>query len=654
VTPVFYDFETFFSAQHSLSKLNPIEYVMHPETELQSVSYAIGDGPIVTVVGPDAVAVHMLAIDWSDKIAVAHNGSGFDHLILVWRLRIKPKAFGCTLAMARPFYGVTVGCSLAKVAKEMGLPEKGSLDDVNTKGLKFAQFTPATIHKMEAYNDRDTALCRMIFNELGPKLGVSELRLIDMTIRMMVYPQFEADFDLLESALAEEKEKKRVALLDLAKVAAHEADPAWTEDQLLAAMRAIVMSQPRFALLLEQLGVAVPRKPSPTAKDADGLPKMIPALAKTDKGMIDLLEYEDEADPDRARRVQVAAGARLQVKTTQLETRLQTYINVGRTCDGMLPMPLNYCGAFVTWRMSGGMSMNVQNMPRIDPKQYKTSDALRKSLRAPKGKKVVVCDSSNIELRVAHTLAGQHDTIEKLHNKEDLYCWFASGLYGRTITKADELERFIGKVAMLSLQYGSSWRTFQNMARVLSKGVVLLSDDECQTIVARWREMFPAIAGKGHGIWARCDEAIKAMASGRRFDIDAGGLCVTDKEIIHTPAGHWLQYPSLHQERGKNGYMEWVYGQGKNRSRLYGAHLFENIAQHLARLIVMEQTLAASRKYPVALSCHDEAVSVVDEDEAEDCKAFVLQCMTTPPVWWPDIPLAAEAGIGDTYGAAKH
>lgn len=650
--PVFLDFETFWSVTHSLTKMNPIRYIMHPDTELQSVTYAIGNGPIQFAFGEEAVIAALQAIDWSDKMAVAHNGAGFDHLILAWRLKIRPKAYACTLAMARPFYSLTVGGSLAKVASEMGLPPKGSLEAVGTKGRRCADFTPDEIRHMETYNAHDTWLCREIFNRLMPRLGLHEMQLIDATVKMATDLRIMADTALLHSALAEEKEKKRIALLDLANVAGAATNPNWDEDTLLAAMRSIVMSQPRFTQLLSSLGVAVPMKNSPTAKNPDGTPKRIPALSKTDKGMEELLEY-DNGDEELSLRVRTAAAARLQVKTTQLETRLQTYIDVADALDGFLPVPLNYCGAAISWRMSGAMKMNMQNNPRIDPDEYKTSDALRNSMVAPPGKLFVVADSSNIELRVAHCLAGQMDTIEKLHNKEDLYCWFASTLYGRVITKKDKLERFIGKVAMLSLQYGSSWRTFQNMARVLSKGKVRLPDDECQNIVYTWRSMFPMITNQRNGIWSKCDEAIERMYKNMPYEIDKYGLCRVEEGCIITPNNHWLQYPSLHKEVSDMGRTEWVYGQGQNRSRIYGAHLFENICQHLARLIVMEQTLVINRTYPVALSCHDEAVFVVDEDKAQDCLDLALRVMHTPPTWWPELPVAAEGDVGRTYGDAK-
>lgn len=648
---IYIDYETYWAVDHSLSMMNPLLYVMHPETEIQSVSVAINDGEIGVFFGEERIRWFFSKIDWSNAMVVAHNNSGFDALIHAWRFGIKPKAWACTLAMAKPFYALTVGGSLKKVSEAMGLPPKGSLEEVNTKGKKLKDFTPDEIEKMRVYNKHDTYLCREIFKRLMPDLGMKEMRLIDASIRMTVDLQFEVDRPLLESALQTEIARKEQSLLNLAQMTGTY-QPGMHPDAAVAAMRDIVMSQPQFATLLTNLGAEVPMKESPSALDADGNPKMIPALAKTDQGMTDLLEYEDPSGNDfNAQLVRVAAGTRLETKSTQLETRLKTYIAVSDALGGKLPMPVNYCGAAITWRFSGGMKMNVQNLPRVDEDAPKPSDALRQSIVAPEGKIIVVVDSSNIELRVAHGLAQQLDTIDKLRNKEDLYCWFATTLFGRVITKADKAERFIGKVAMLSLQYGASWQAFQRMARILSKGKTLLADDECKRIVKVWRAMFPAITDRKGGIWSRCDAALEKMFIGEHYALTS--LCNTTHERLITPDGHWLHYPKLHKSMNKKGRDEWKYGEGRNSSRIYGAHFFENICQHIARLIVMEQTMGLDKEFPVALTCHDEAVLVVDEHRAEEAEARALHHFSKPPKWWPDLPLAAEAGIGFSYSEAK-
>ena len=87
---------------------------------------------------------------------------------------------------------------------------------------------------------------------------------------------------------------------------------------------------------------------------------------------------------------------------------------------------------------SGGL--NAQNLPR--------GGALRRSLRAPRGCVLIACDSSQIEARLVAWLAGQDDLVESFREGRDVYCEFASTIYGREITKADKNERFVGKTCL--------------------------------------------------------------------------------------------------------------------------------------------------------------------------------------------------------------
>lgn len=103
ITPVFIDFETYWSTTHSLTKIPAVEYVQHPDTEIQSCSIQVGlQGEATTYFGFDAIKEQFDAIDWDNAWAIAHNNSEFDAVILAWRFGITPKMWGCTLAMARP------------------------------------------------------------------------------------------------------------------------------------------------------------------------------------------------------------------------------------------------------------------------------------------------------------------------------------------------------------------------------------------------------------------------------------------------------------------------------------------------------------------------------------------------------------------------
>ena len=86
MTPVYLDFETYWSADHSLTKMPPTEYVMHPDTEIISIAIKIGEGDTYVLFGEQEIIDHLQSIDWSDKIAVGHNMSGFDSMLLKWRI----------------------------------------------------------------------------------------------------------------------------------------------------------------------------------------------------------------------------------------------------------------------------------------------------------------------------------------------------------------------------------------------------------------------------------------------------------------------------------------------------------------------------------------------------------------------------------------
>jgi hypothetical protein len=81
-------------------------------------------------------------------------------------------------------------------------------------------------------------------------------------------------------------------------------------------------------------------KPSPTNPE-----KQTPALAKTDEAFIALQDHEDEV-------VSMAARARLGVKSTLLETRVEKFLGVGKALGGLMPIFLNYYAA-TTGRWGG-------------------------------------------------------------------------------------------------------------------------------------------------------------------------------------------------------------------------------------------------------------------------------------------------------------
>ena len=626
MTPVFIDYESFWSTDHSLTKMSPISYVMHPDTEIISVACKVGDYPTDVLFGEQNIRKALAKIDWSDKLLVAHNNEGFDSMISAWRFGIKPKMWGCTLAMARPIHAKQAGGSLKALAAHYGLGAKDNTALLNTKGRHLCDFTPDEIEAMREYNKIDTEICAALFKILLPLTPSAEAKLIDMTIRMLVEPMFEVDTDLLQSSLAAERERKAACLDAL-------------QDQLGVdtpeEVRAMLASSAKFATFLETRGVPPPMKASPTNPE-----KQTYALAKTDEEFIALKEHDDPI-------VAAAACARLDVKSTILETRIEAFLQASAATKGRLPIPIKYYGADTTGRDSG-WGYNPQNLPRV---AGKPSDCLRNSLRAPKGMKVIVADLSGIELRVNHFLWQVPSSMALFQadpEKADLYRAFAATMYGIKPEEVTKAQRQYAKACQLGLGFGAGPATFVKVAKMM--GGIDLTLDESKEIVAKWRDAYYEIV-QG---WKTCHTALPYIAQGQRFQIDPWGLCHTTPEGIVSPKGV-IRYPSLRQEQKDDGKLEWMYGEGRNKSRIYSGKIDENLVQHLARNVVMGNALEFKKQtgLSTALRVHDELVYVVPEDIAEEKLALLQSIMRTPPVWWPELVVWSEGDIADTYGTAK-
>lgn len=638
------DFETYWDQTHTVSKMSPIKYCASPKTQVISLGIKVDNYPTDVLFGEDKIRHVCDKLDWSNALVVGHNMSGFDAMLLAWRFGVRPRMWGCTLSMARPLHSKTVGNSLGKLVEHYGIGVKNQAALVQTKGKRLEDFTQEELDAMAEYNRADVEQCRALFDKLRPHYTAKELWHIDATIRMLIEPKFQVDKALLETALSVERDHKRRAILTVARhlkrngMASEELETCTTLDDLEEAVRKDLASAPRFAKLLESLGVEVPMKPSPTDPK-----KEVPALAKTDEAFLALQEHEDEA-------VAAAARARLAVKSTLLETRIRAFLDASDVVGGYLPVPLNYCGADTTGRWSG-WAYNPQNLPRIDPSKSRPSDALRKCLRAPRGYKVVVADQSGIELRVNHFLWQVPSSMElyRQDRKADLYRAFAAARYGIKPEEVSKDQRQLAKVAQLGLGFGAGWRTFQKVAKLM--GGLELSDEEAEAVTTSWRTQYIEIV-QG---WRTCHAALQSIYDGEERPIDPWGLCITSKDGIRLPSGRVIRYPALHIEQSEDGKDEWWYGLGRHRARIYAGKVTENMVQALARDTIADNAVEFFRAtgFRPSLMVHDELVYVVPESEAADALATLQGIMRTPPKWWPELITESEGDIADTYGDAK-
>ena len=638
------DFETRWdSKEYTLSKLTTEEYIRHEKFKAFGACISeYGSGKPTQWYGHNELPRILNMYDWDTTAVLAHNAQ-FDVSILEWVYGKHPVFIFDTLSMARALRGVEAGNSLMKLAEDFGLPPKGRAVH-STDGLDEINFE---IEKeLAAYCVHDVFLCEEIFKRLSEGFPKSELRLIDMTLKMYTRPRLLLDGDMLLKAIEEEKENREELLARLN-----------VDDATLA-------SNPKFAELLVSLGCEPPYKKSKTTG------KQTLALAKNDALFQALLNGERED-------VALLCEARLRVKSTIERTRAQRFFDISQR--GALPVPLSYYGARSgRWTAAKGSAINMQNMNR--------GSFLRNAILAPEGYVVGAGDLSQIEPRVLAWMADYHELLYIFKSGQDAYAMFGAQMFnipGMTKESHPDL-RQSAKSALLGCGYGLGWASFAAQLLVGFLGAPPVRYDaafakklgvtrEYIEKFLEWEDnvvkleaiphtctkkelLIHAVASKKiidiyrataypvKAFWDMCsDLLVRSLVGGEEFRYKC---IVFRKEEIELPNGMKLLYPNLRKVDNN-----WVYGE--DETKLYAGKITNNIIQALARIVMTDGMLRVNKRFPVVGTVHDELWTIMPEEGAEESIAWVKEQMIMEPSYMPGIPLNADVGFNKRYGMAK-
>lgn len=601
------DFETFYDKDFSLSKLTTEEYIRDPRFQIIGVGVKLNDSDTEWASGTYEEIEEFLAdplYDWDNSMVLAHN-TLFDGAILSWLFGIKPRVWADTLSIGRAIHGVEVSGSLKALAERYGVGQKGT-EVLDAKGKRREDFTEEELSRYGDYCINDVELTYKLFSRMLKGFPKQELKIIDATLRMFTEPVLELDLGLLESHLENVKDRKDELMLEA------------------GVSKKDLMSNDKFAELLRQNGVEPPVKVSPTTE------KETYAFAKTDDGFKALAEspsYE----------VQVLVAARLGNKSTLEETRTQRFIDIAKR--GPLPIPLRYYAAH-TGRWGGSDKINLQNLPSRGP----DGKYLKRSILAPDNCVLIDCDSSQIEARVLAWLAGQEDLVEDFANKEDVYVKMASRIYNLPEDQISKDQRFVGKTTILGAGYGMGSVKFQAQLKTFGVDIDL---EEARRIIDIYRKA----NGNISRLWRDSQFMIKNLANKVSTRVGCHDVIrsLAKQSAVSLPSGLVMRYEDLRAENSERGY-EYTYKTRKGRTKIYGGKFVENACQALARCIIGEQMLRISAKYKVVLTVHDSLVVCVKEDEAQEAKVYIEDCMRTVPTWAHGLPLDCESGIAKAYG----
>lgn len=343
--------------------------------------------------------------------------------------------------------------------------------------------------------------------------------------------------------------------------------------------------------------------------------------------------------------------------------------------DGRLRGTIQFCGAARTGRDAGRI-FQPQNLPRspdwfdgdvqeatIAAFKYDCEDiiydnvsercafAVRGSLLAQSGSKLVIADLSNIEGRVLAWLADEQWKIEafKLYDRgegPDLYKVTAGRILGKDpfdVTKSERQTQ--GKVPELAGGYGGGLGAYRKMGGDVFNA---MDDDAIMEIVQAWRKAHPATKK----LWYDVEGAVRSAvwAPDESFEVrgllrvdSAKGPDSVDYVRIRLPSGRYLCYRNMHVNESSKLVYEGInqYTRKWELLETYYGKLVENIVQAVARDVFMTGMRRAEEAgYSVVLRVHDELVCEVPDDPAFTDKALA-DMMSDNPSWSVGLPLSA-------------
>ena len=633
------DFETHFSTKDKFGFKHQTteQYVRDPRWLTHGVGVKRGLSPSLWLYGKDKVKAFFdkAGDGLADLVLVGHNAK-FDGLVLSHHYGVQPKHWLDTRSLAMMLYGNNMKGTSLKALTARFLPgeEKDQEALFNVEGK--TKLTPEEIQELGDYCRGDCDKTHMLYSLFyrmmsDPYARRFNMLTIDMVTRMFSDPVLELDPDPLRDLLAQELREKQLAV-----------------EKSVAVDRKQLTSNQQFATLLKANGVEPPLKISPTTG------KETLAFAKTDRPFMELLDHESPAVRD-------LVAARLRVKTNIAETRAMAYLDVSER--GTWPVDLNLSGARTTHRLSGssGGGGNPQNLGRKSP--------LRQAVIPPAGFQMFAVDSSAVELRGAMALAGEWEVVEKLKDPDyDLYSVFAAYIYGVETEAVTVAQRLVGKVAMLSLQYGTGWEGFVDTC--YNWGIPI-EPEESMRIVTLYRSAFPKITKT----WKHLTYMLHKLEAGVAIEwwnddlIFANPMTQAECAGFTMPmTGLSITYPDLRWVRDDENKRQLTYTRWDTEthraedSRIWGSKCFENICQALCRNVVFEQQLILDTHLKetydpqcrTTMSIHDEGVGIVpDHVNMKLVLRDAERVFAKSPSWWPRLPVFGEAHAGENYGQCK-
>ena len=247
---------------------------------------------------------------------------------------------------------------------------------------------------------------------------------------------------------------------------------------------------------------------------------------------------------------------------------------------------------------------NLQNVGRGE---------MREAFTAPEGRRLIVADYSQIELRAAAAIAGETRMIEAYQAGADLHKLTASVVLDKPETEVTKGDRQLSKAVNFGLLYGQSAPGLVRYAAT-SYGVTMTGDQATDIRLAFFRTY--SRLRQWHGLSHQQAEAgvteVRTRAGRRR--------------LIPTTATDWERFTALVNTPVQGGTADGM--------------------KHA--LILIDQRLPKSAR--IVSTVHDEVVVECHEDTAEQCREIITTAMVEAmATLFPEVPVEVEANICTTW-----
>ena len=645
------DFET--RSRCDLPARGVYNYAQDASTEVLCMSYAFGDGDVVTwrpgQPFPDQIRNHTGQIR-------AHNAA-FERLIFWYVLQIDfhLEQFYCTASQAR------ANCapgSLADVGRFCGASmkkdHKGAalirLLSIPQAGGQFRD-DPAKLDEMVAYCEQDVRAMRA-FSQAMRDLSDTEL----------------ADYHV------NERINDRGVLLDLPLAQAAVRYATIEKDEIQEIVREVtageilsVRSPKMRGWVLARLGPEA-TKLATSFKDGE----LKPSIDRNARASLLALAEEnpDEVPPDVAEVIQCADD--LWASSVAKFSRAAALADEE---DHRVRGAFVFSGGSATGRASS-YGLQVHNFPRAcadDPETVRqaivrghqivplhgkrVTDVLKRMLRpslmASPSKSLVVADWASVEARVTPWASAHPAGVAKLElfrSGEDIYKVNAAATYQVSVADVSKAQRQVGKVQELACGFAGGVGAFAAMGRVYN---VVMAESEAKRMVDAWRRANPWSVA----YWQDLERAYTAALRYPGTEYSAGRVTYYyDRQHLWyiLPSGRVLCYPFARLDVDGPTYAKAAWKPGADatewpRQRLWKGLACENITQAIAHDLLRETLRNLDDAgHEVVLHVHDEIV--LECQDAPRGTEALLTAMRTPPTWAEGLPLDAEMATMIRYG----